>query len=84
MDDRDHVFNLLIAENDRSAVVLVAPITSNSLIAFITDGISSQFSRPEFLSILTISRVFNGFCSIAIVFNTCNFAGRESTLISSP
>ena len=32
MDDRSHVFILLIVENDLSAVALIAPITSNSLI----------------------------------------------------
>ena len=32
MDDRSHVFILLIVENDLSAVAPIASITSNSLI----------------------------------------------------
>ena len=44
MDDQNHVFILLIVENGRLAVALVDPITSNSLITLITDGISSHFS----------------------------------------
>ena len=77
MDDRSNVFFLLIVENDRSAVALDAPITSNSLITLITNGISSQFSPSQFLSILTISRVFDSFCSLTIVFNACNSAGES-------
>ena len=42
-----HVFILPIVENDRSAVALLALITSNSLITFIMDGISSKSLRKK-------------------------------------
>ena len=53
-------------EQPYSAVALIAPITSNRLITFIKDEISSPFSRSQFLSILTISRVLDGFSSLTI------------------
>ena len=41
------VFILPIVENDRSAVALLARITSNNLITFIMDGISSKSLRKK-------------------------------------
>ena len=47
---RSQVFNLHIDENDLSAVALVAAMTDNRFITFITEGIRAMLYDHDFLA----------------------------------